>query len=62
MVINALEIERLVIATALISGGILTIYCPCGEATSGKGLLSCHIVEISTMIGIASLTILYANR
>ena len=59
---DALEVERLIIASALLTGGILTIYCPCGEATSGKGLLSCHIVEISSLIGIASLTILYANR
>lgn len=57
-----LEIERLIIASTLLTGGILTIYCPCGDATSGKGLLSCHIVEISSLIGIASLTILYANR
>jgi len=59
---NALEIERLVIASSLIGAGVLTVYCPCGESVSGKGLLSCHIVEISALIGLASATILYANR
>jgi hypothetical protein len=59
---NALELERLVIASSLLTAGVLTIYCPCGDTTSGRGLLSCHIVEISTLLGIASITILYANR
>ena len=59
---NALELERIIIASSLITAGVITIYCPCGENTSGRGLLSCHIYEIGALLGVASLTILYANR
>jgi hypothetical protein len=59
---EALEVERIIIAGSLLSAGIITIYCPCGEKVSGRGLLSCHIVEVSALIGIATATILYANR
>jgi hypothetical protein len=59
---NPLEIERVVIASSLLTAGIITVYCPCGEATSGKGLLSCHMYEVGSLIGLATLTILYANR
>lgn len=58
---NTLELERIIIASSLITAGAITIYCPCGDA-SGRGLLSCHIYEISALLGVASLTILYANR
>ena len=59
---NALELERTVIASSLLAAGVLTIYCPCGEGTSGRGLLSCHIYEIGALMGLATATILYANR
>lgn len=59
---NALELERLVISSTLIGAGVITVYCPCGETTSGRGLLSCHLLEISTLLGIAVGTIIFANR
>ena len=59
---NALEVERLVITASLVAAGAITFYCPCGDATSGRGLLSCHIQEVSALIAMASLTVLWANR
>ena len=59
---DALEIERLIITTALLGGAYVTYTCPFGNSASGRGLLSCHIYEISGLIGLATITILYANR
>ena len=59
--VNALEVERIIIGSSLAVGAYITFTCPCGTS-DGRGLLSCHMIEISTLIGIATATIIYANR
>jgi len=58
---DRLEIERLVISSSLITAGVIAIYCPCGNQISGKGFLSCHLKEVTSLIGLASAIIIYAN-
>jgi hypothetical protein len=59
---SPLEVERAIITGALLAAAAITYTCPCGDKASGKGLLSCHIVEVSGAIALASAVILYANR
>lgn len=60
--VDAIEIERFVIASALIGAAAITITCPCGDKVSGRGLLDCHLYEVGALIALATGTIIFANR
>jgi hypothetical protein len=62
MEMNHLELERLIITSSLLYGAYTTFYCPCGNKTTGEGLLSCHLPQILSSVGLPLIMILYINR
>ena len=59
---NALETERLIITGSLLFGAYTTWFCPCGDPTTGEGLLSCHLPEIIVATALPLGLVIYINR